>query len=173
MISGHNGMQKTYDLTERVLPQTINTVEPAPIEFDEYLIKTYLRAYGFTILKQITQLRTGSIKRNVNEVLQSMLEEETISQVHVEGLPPVFIQNDLLAKAFDLSNSQVRLLSPFDNSVIHRDRVKQIFNFDFRLECYTPKEKDNMGISVYLSCLEITLSEGLIVKLTEKIKNLN
>lgn len=145
MISGRNGMQKTYDLTDRVLPQTVNTIEPAPIEFAEYLIKTYLRAYGFTTLKQIAHLRTGNVKRNVNEVLQSMLEEGTISQVHVEGLSPVFIQNDLLDKAFDLSNSQVRLLSPFDNSVIHRDRVKQIFNFDFRLECYTPKEKRQYG----------------------------
>lgn len=29
--------------------------------------------------------------------------------------------------------------------IIHRERIKQIFDFDFKLECYTPKEKRKYG----------------------------
>ncbi|MDR6528632.1 uncharacterized protein YcaQ [Chryseobacterium rhizosphaerae] len=159
MICGRSGMQKMYDLTERVLPKNISTAEPAPIEFAEYLIKTYLRAYGFTTVKQITHLRTGNVlKANVNKALQSMMEEGTLSKVDVEGLPPVFIQNNLLEKTFNSTPSHVRLLSPFDNSIIHRDRIKQIFNFDFRLECYTPKEKRQYGYF----CLPILFGDQFI-----------
>lgn len=146
MISGRRGMQKTYDLTERVLPSSINTTLPTPLEFAEYLVKTNLRAYGFTTLKQITHLRKGdALKKNVNLVLQSLLEKGEIQKISIEGLSSVFIQNDLLEKSDGITGSGVRLLSPFDNSIIHRDRVKQIFDFDFRLECYVPKEKRQYG----------------------------
>lgn len=145
MISGRSGMQKTYDLTERVLPANLNTAAPTPLEFADYLVKTNLRAYGFTTLKQITHLRTGNeLKKNVNEVLKAMLEERSIHQVNIEGLPALFVQNNLLEKTFE-DSANLRLLSPFDNSIIHRDRIKQIFDFDFRLECYTTKEKRQYG----------------------------
>lgn len=146
MISGRSGMQKTYDLTEKVLPSSVNVTEPTPFEFAEYLVKTALRAYGFTSLKQITHLRKGEVLKNsVNQVLQSLLEKGEIQKISVEGIPSVFIQSDLLEKYEDIAGSGVRLLSPFDNSIIHRDRVKQFFGFDFRLECYVPKEKRQYG----------------------------
>ncbi|WP_160139591.1 winged helix-turn-helix domain-containing protein [Chryseobacterium sp. c4a] len=146
MISGRSGMQKTYDLTERVLPSSINTTEPTPIELAEYLVRTALRAYGFTTLKQITYLRKGeALKKNVNLVLQSLLEKGEIHQISIEGLPAVFIRSDIFEKSFESAKSDIRLLSPFDNAVIHRDRIKQVFDFDFRLECYVPKEKRQYG----------------------------
>lgn len=159
MISGRSGMQKTYDLAERVLPSSTNTSEPTPLEFAEYLVKTNLRAYGFTTLKQITHLRKGNaLKTNVNKVLQMMLEEDTISKVTSEGGSSVFVQNEILEKTFDQASSSVWLLSPFDNSIIHRDRIKQIFDFDFRLECYTPKEKRQYGYF----CLPILFGDQFI-----------
>ncbi len=152
-------MQKTYDLAERVLPSSTNTSEPTPLEFAEYLVKTNLRAYGFTTLKQITHLRKGNaLKTNVNKVLQMMLEEDTISKVTSEGGSSVFVQNEILEKTFDQASSSVWLLSPFDNSIIHRDRIKQIFDFDFRLECYTPKEKRQYGYF----CLPILFGDQFI-----------
>lgn len=159
MICGRTGMQKTYDITERVLPKNIDTTEPSPIEFTKYLVKTYLRAYGFTTVKQITHLKTGkTLRKNVNEILESMLQEGTIQKLYIEGMPSVFIQSDLTEKAFRKSASNIRLLSPFDNSIIHRDRIKQFFDFDFRLECYTPKEKRQYGYF----CLPILFGDMFI-----------
>lgn len=159
MISGRSGMQKTYDLAERVLPSSTDTTEPTPLELAEYLVKTNLRAYGFTTLKQITHLRKGNeLKKNVNQVLQTMQEDGVISQVKIEGLSSAFVQNNIFEKTFDLKDSNIRLLSPFDNSIIHRDRIKQIFDFDFRLECYTPKEKRQYGYF----CLPILFRDQFI-----------
>ncbi|RLJ33170.1 hypothetical protein CLU97_2646 [Chryseobacterium sp. 7] len=159
MISGRSGMQKTYDLAERVLPSSIDTTEPTSLELAEYLVKTNLRAYGFTTLKQITHLRKGNdLKKNVTQVLQAMLEEGSISQVKIEGLSSAFVQNDVFEKTFNLKNSNIWLLSPFDNAIIHRDRIKQVFDFDFRLECYTPKEKRQYGYF----CLPILFGDQFI-----------
>jgi len=87
-----------------------------------------------------------------------MLEEDTISKVTSEGGSSVFVQNEILEKTFDQASSSVWLLSPFDNSIIHRDRIKQIFDLDFRLECYTPKEKRQYGYF----CLPILFGDQFI-----------
>jgi uncharacterized protein YcaQ len=159
MISRRNGMQKTYDLTENVLPKSINTTLPTDLEFAEYLVKTYLNAYGFTTVKQITHLKTGElIRRNVDEVLKSMLQARTIQLINIENRPPVFVYKDLLEKSLNRTASSIRLLSPFDNSIIHRDRVKQFFDFDYKIECYTPKEKRQFGYF----CLPILFGDTFI-----------
>jgi len=146
MICERNGMQKRYDLTERVLPASVDTSAPSPLEFAEYLVKTYLRAYGFTTVKQITHLKTGTVlRKNVEEVLHSMLKENTVQRLESKEFPTVFIQSNLLDKPIQDNDLSVRLLSPFDNSIIHRDRVTQFFGFDYRLECYLPKEKRTYG----------------------------
>ncbi|MGS2763021.1 winged helix-turn-helix domain-containing protein [Sinomicrobium sp. M5D2P9] len=159
MICGRNGMEKIYDLTERVLPNTINTTEPDPLEFAEYLIKTYLRAYGITTVKQITHLKTGkALRKNVELVLQSMLEAKTVQQVNIDGLPTIFVLPELFENKIKKPSPDIRLLSPFDNSVIHRERAEQLFNFTYRLECYTPKEKRQYGYF----CLPILFGDEFI-----------
>ena len=159
MISSRNGMQKTYDLTENVLPKSINTTLPTDIEFAEYLVKTYLNAYGFTTVKQIIHLKTGElIRKNVDKVLKSMLQEGTIKQVNIENLPSVFVNKNLLEKPLNKTNSSIRILSPFDNSIIHRDRMKHFFEFDYKIECYTPKEKRQFGYF----CLPILFGDTFI-----------
>lgn len=146
MVSGRDGMEKKYDLTERVLPGTVNTTEPDPLEYAEYLVDTHLRAYGHTTVKQITHLRKGKLlKNNVEQVLQTLLEEEAVQEVDLPGMPLLYVRHALLEQKVKQPSPQVRILSPFDNAVIHRDRVAQLFQFDFRLECYVPKEKRQFG----------------------------
>jgi len=147
MICERNGMQKKYDLTERVLPASVDTSAPSPLEFAEYLVKTYLRAYGFTTVKQVTHLKKGAVlRKNVEEVLHSMLKENTVQRLESKEFPNVFIQSNLLDKPIQDNDLSVRLLSPFDNAIIHRDRVTQFFGFDYRLECYLPKEKQKIRL---------------------------
>ncbi|UZR98442.1 winged helix-turn-helix domain-containing protein [Chondrinema litorale] len=159
MICGRNGMEKIYDLTERVLPSTIDTTEPSPMEFADYLVNTYLRAYGFTTVKQITHLKAGRIlRKNVEQVLLNMIEQHTVQEVKIDGLPTIFALSTLLENKVKKSSSHIHLLSPFDNSIIHRDRAEQLFNFDYKIECYLPKEKRQYGYF----CLPILFGDEFI-----------
>ena len=43
------------------------------------------------------------------------------------------------------TKKQFNILSPFDNVLIQRKRVKEIFDFDYLLECYVPEAKRKVG----------------------------
>ena len=50
--------------------------------------------------------------------------------------------------AFDqlpLANSQTLILSPFDNLVIQRQKLKDLFDYDYQIECYVPAKKRKFG----------------------------
>jgi uncharacterized protein YcaQ len=53
MVVEPRGFQKVYDLTERVLPNNIDTTAPSANEFARYLIRGYLRVNGFASAQQI------------------------------------------------------------------------------------------------------------------------
>lgn len=159
MVCGRDGMQKKYDLTERVLPDSVNTSEPSPLEYAEYLVDTHLRAYGLTTINQITHLKTGrALKKNVEQVLRSMAEAGTVQQIHLEGQADIYADPELMNSSLRKTSSEVRLLSPFDNSVIHRDRLESLFDFQYRLECYTPKPKRQYGYF----CLPVLFGDKFI-----------
>jgi len=146
MISGRDGMEKIYDITERVLPDHINTRKPSLLEFAEYLINVSMKANGLTTLKLLTHLRPGSsLSKALNRVLCQKVEEGVMIECPIEGMPMVYTTQSILDKKLSRPNKNVRILSPFDNAIIHRDKVKQIFDFEYRLECYTSKEKRKFG----------------------------
>jgi len=53
---------------------------------------------------------------------------------------------DLLSKP--LARNKLKILSPFDNLLIQRKRMKALFGFDYVIECYLPEAKRQYG---YLS----------------------
>lgn len=158
LIAGRNGMHKIYDIRERVLPAHIDMTTPSTLELATYLVETHLRAYGVTTLKQILHLRTGTLlKKNVEEVLHTMVLAGQIQQIDINGAH-LFIQDHVLEKDYSKRPMNTHILSPFDNSIIHRERTKHLFNFDFRLECYLPKEKRLFGYF----CLPIVFGNSFI-----------
>ena len=42
-------------------------------------------------------------------------------------------------------SNRLLILSPFDNSVIQRDRLKALFDYDYQIECYVPEPKRQYG----------------------------
>ena len=65
---------------------------------------------------------------------------------------------------FRATAPRVRLLSPFDNLVISRSRLKQRFDFDYTLECYVPKDKRRHGYFV----MPILFGENIVGRLDPK-----
>lgn len=138
------GFQKVYDLTERVLPSSIDHTMPSDAEVARHLILQGLRSHGLVQLQELTYLRS-ELKDHIKEQIQAMQDENTLQTISVNK-QLYFTTNELLAQLNQpLSRQQVKLLSPFDNLVIQRKRIKQLFDFDYRIECYLPAIKRQYG----------------------------
>jgi uncharacterized protein YcaQ len=90
-------------------------------------------------------------KKVILFLLQEMVKSGTLHEVTVEGWaePAVFVpENEKLlmsAAARKLKANYTTLLSPFDPLTWDRERARQLFNFDFTIQCYTPAAKRQYG----------------------------
>ena len=158
MIVGREGFQKRYDLTERVLPDGINTKIPDAAEEAKHLIDTTLRAHGFANLKSVTYLRKGKeLRAAVRETIEHYLETGEVVEVQSPEGHHFYMDAALLSSTSNPAR-QLRLLSPFDNLVIQRARGREIFDFDYQIECYVPAAKRQHGYF----CLPVLYKDNLV-----------
>ena len=169
MIAERKGFQKVYDLTERVLLSEIDTKIPTNEEYATHLIKNTLQAHGFASVKEIAYLRKG-MSAHVLNALNKMLKENEIVEVHVErtkekqySFPETYNLKQSNPKQQNIETA-VSLLSPFDNTVIMRNRLKNIFDFDYGVECYLPEHKRKFGYF----CLPVLYGNNFIGRLDPK-----
>ena len=148
MICERNGMEKVYDLAERCLPQDIDLSIPTLREYAIYLLETTLRAHGVFTLKQLLHLRTGKPLQNMmREVLNEYIDAGIINAISNAEKTIIYADTKVLELEETRleTDPQIKILSPFDNLVIHRERLNLLFNFDYRIECYTPAAKRVFG----------------------------
>jgi uncharacterized protein YcaQ len=160
MAAGRKGFQKVYDLTERVLPEWVDTSMPTAKEYAEYLVKKAIRSSGIVAAEEIGYMRSHA-KTPVAKLLVEKLQEGILIPVEIKGIDkqryyttPENLGTAPLAK----SKNQVKILSPFDNIVIQRRRLKRIFDFDYTIECYLPEAKRVYGYF----CLPVLVNNGFI-----------
>ena len=159
MVSGREGFQKVYDLTERVLPDNIDSSMPGMDEFASHLIDTTLRAHGFATLASMTYLRKGrSLRDAVKQQLQQRLETNLLTTINLGNNNTLYIDPEYLETRAPHSSAQVHFLSPFDNAVIQRQRGREIFGFDYQIECYVPQPLRKYGYF----CLPILHRDRLV-----------
>jgi len=163
MIPYRNNFHKVYDLTERVLPDSVNTVEPNESEFCQHLIGNFLEAQGFGQLKEISYLRKG-MGAAIRQTADEMLEEELICKVEINKKLYLTTKKFLERTANPFPRSSFRILSPFDNAIIQRKRIDELFKFDYQIECYVKKENRKFGYF----CLPLLHQNNLIGRLDAK-----
>lgn len=162
MVSHRNGFQKVYDLPERVLPEDLNTTLPPTNELASHLIETQLRAHGSVTYAMITYLRKGNaLRAAVREELRARTDAGELSKWQLKGNKLLYVSNERLESKTPPARPQVRILSPFDNAVIHRDRVSTLFDFNYQIECYVPEAKRQYGYF----CLPILYRDRLVGRL--------
>lgn len=149
MISERKSFQKVYDLTERVLPNNIDTTIPTYEELCEHLIMNSINANGFASQKEMFYQRRGDSKIFLN-VLNRLVEEKKIIPITIGGIEEKYYTTKGSLKILKNKNYEkdVHILSPFDNLVIQRKRLKTLFNFDYVIECYVPAPKRKFGYYV-------------------------
>ncbi len=169
MIVRRENFQRVYDFRERVLPDW-NDSQAVPIDavWREFIQRT-IKVLGIATQRWIADYyRIG--KRVVPAHLAALLEEGVVHKVQIEGWDaPAYVHRDnedLIQKTVSgkLQPQLTTILSPFDPLVWHRERAEDLFNFEYRIECYTPAAKRVYG---YFS-LPILHQDALVGRLDAK-----
>lgn len=157
MICERNGMEKVYDLTERCLSENIDLSMPTLYEYAQYLFNNTLRAHGAFTWKQLVHLKKNDLKETMRVVLKEHIDAGVVSAIKLENGQTLYV--DVAAMEQKVSTDfGLKILSPFDNSLIHRDRLASLFEFDYRIECYVPAAKRVYGYF----CLPILYQDELV-----------
>jgi uncharacterized protein YcaQ len=150
MIARRHNFQRIYDLRERVLPSWDDSHLLSAQEALRALVLKAVRALGITKARWVSDYFRTS-KRETSATTQALADEGQLVRAEVAGWDDVaYIHPDnrkLIEQATRGSLEPVltTLLSPFDPLVWDRGRAREMFDFDYRLECYTPAPKRRYG----------------------------
>lgn len=147
MIAERKGFQKVYDLPERILAPTVDTSMPSSQELLAHLVLKFVAANGLATPVQISYLRKG-LHSKVRSVCNQLVEDGKLIQVTVGEQDYLALAGFAALLQQPLSRQKIKILSPFDNLLIQRDRTKTLFNFDYQLECYVTAAKRRYGYFV-------------------------
>lgn len=173
MVCGRRGNDKLYTLTERLLPQHLReqlpeeALEPSDqallrpwsmpnVHHDTHqpwrgmLMNRYMHAYG---LADLGDFRFGWQQWPVSErrqAVERLCQEGKLVPVTIEGVRrkyyavPQFAA--LLAQARDWTvRPEVRFIAPLDQLLWRRERVRDLFHFNYTSEVYVPEPKRTFG----------------------------
>jgi uncharacterized protein YcaQ len=148
MIARRQNFHRVYDLAERVLPDWDDSRMPSMLEVRREFVLRAVRALGLARAAWIPDYHRT---RAPHLDPQQLADEGLLLRARVAGWSaPVFVHPEhagLLdaAAAGTLRPTVTSLLSPFDPIVWDRKRALELFDFEYRLECYTPAAKRRYG----------------------------
>jgi uncharacterized protein YcaQ len=146
MIARRQSFQRVYDLRTRVLPDWEDGPEAANVPTNEEVLQSLtlkaVQVLGVALAAWVPDYFRLPKKGNLQR-LEALADEGHLHRVEIEELPgPAYLH----PTAEDVGQSKnTALLSPFDPLVWDRQRLKDLFNFDYTIECYTPAAKRRFG----------------------------
>ena len=137
---------RIYDTPERVLPGDVLNA-PTPSEHDarkQLLVRSAI-AQGVATASDLADYYRQK-PTTVKPLITELVEEGELRTVAVDG----WTEKAFIHRAAKLPKQlhATALLSPFDSLVWCRPRNERLFNFHYRIEIYTPKEKRKFGYYV-------------------------
>ncbi|HAN9809103.1 TPA: winged helix-turn-helix domain-containing protein [Escherichia coli] len=153
MVIERRNFQRVYDLTHRVMPDWDDERDlVSQTEAEIIMLDNSARSLG--IFREQWLADYYRLKRPALAAWrEARAEQQQIIAVHVEKLGNLWLHADLLpllerALTGKLTATHSAVLSPFDPVVWDRKRAEQLFDFSYRLECYTPAPKRQYGYFV-------------------------
>ena len=152
MVIERRNFQRVYDLTHRVMPDWDDERDlVSQTEAEIIMLDNSARSLG--IFREQWLADYYRLKRPALAAWrEARAEQQQIIAVHVEKLGNLWLHADLplleRALAGKLTATHSAVLSPFDPVVWDRKRAEQLFDFSYRLECYTPAPKRQYGYFV-------------------------
>jgi uncharacterized protein len=141
-----NDFARLYDLIERIVPADVLAVAPVP-EDDarRQLLLLAARSLGVGTLPDLCDYYRLSAAK-CRQLVADLVADGSLVAAEVDGWnKPAFLHPDAAAPRRVTGRA---LLSPFDSLVWFRDRTERLFDFNYRIEIYTPKPKRIFGYYV-------------------------
>jgi hypothetical protein len=166
MIARRRTFQRVYDLRARLLPGWDDGPDqanvPAREEVLRHLTLQAVRCLGAARAAWVPDYfrlpKTGNLPR-----LEALAEEGLLLRVEIEDFPgPAYLDPQAAAAR---PATLTTLLSPFDPLVWDRQRLKDLFDFDYTIEVYTPAARRSFG---YFT-LPILHGEAIVGRLDPKV----
>jgi uncharacterized protein len=148
-VHSRRHFHKRFDLAERMMPEAVAQEALTPEAFSRWHLRQSLHAMGAAsesdLRMYLTYPRTAARERR--QALRAAVASGEIIEVEVRdarGLWLVLAEDLPALAAADRKRRPAigaTLLSPFDSFLWHRERTRQLFGYDYRLEVYTPGPK--------------------------------
>ena len=152
LIAYRKNFQKFYDLSERVLPSGINIEPLGKDELADYLVQTVCSSLGIVSYEELRHYIGMGVfrslwknnKKTVLNFLQNEVEEDKLIEINIENQETkhfILKEHESELNNLDINldqNLPVKFLTPFDNAIRDRDLPLRLWNFDYKIECYTP-----------------------------------
>jgi uncharacterized protein YcaQ len=150
MVRKRHNFQRIYDLRERVLADVEELPAIALAEAHDQFVLNTIQALGVTKAEWIADYFRLS-KTDARAALKRLEKQDRLMTVEVEGWNvPGYIHPDNrkrveAAAKGEIPRSKTTFLSPFDPLVWDRKRALDLFNFDYKIEVYTPAPRRKYG----------------------------
>ncbi|MEI7555112.1 crosslink repair DNA glycosylase YcaQ family protein [Candidatus Chlorohelix sp.] len=150
MIAKRSNFHRVYELRERVLPEWEDSSTPDYAEVIERLVLKAVQALGITHPRWIADYFRLK-KKEIPPLLERLVSENRLELIEIEGWDSSgYYHSDnqpLIEQAAkgSLEATHTTLLSPFDPLVWDRNRARELFDFNYTIECYTPASKRQYG----------------------------
>ncbi|WP_396659398.1 winged helix-turn-helix domain-containing protein [Microbacterium sp.] len=147
-IAGRRGFERRYGLAEHVIPAEV-LANPVPRdEAVRELVRRAARAYGVATASDLADYWRLRDRPAVTAAIGDLVDAGELAPVTVEG----WTSGGRPAKAWLHRDARVprrvdatAILTPFDPVVWFRDRAERLFEFEYRIEIYTPAPKRRFG----------------------------
>lgn len=155
VVRRRDKFQRIYDLPERVFPDWHTIERPTPEEEQRVLTLRAADAMGIVLPRWLNDyFRTkwgvrGHHGQKPADVLRGLAASGELIPVKVQELGEGYVSSRQACLLDDVLHGaaarRTTLLSPFDNLIWDRKRTMDLFDFDYRFECYTPAHKRIYG----------------------------
>ena len=147
--AGRQGFNRRYALPEQVWPKS---VFEAMESVDAHESKKVLLTRAADVLTVATAKDLADYPRlgrsTIGQLMRDLEEDGTLTPAKVEGWSDTAYLSKRAIAELEIAppgTNPTTILSPFDPTVWFRDRAQRLFDFEYKIEIYTPKEKRTYG----------------------------
>lgn len=157
VVARQPDMARVFDLPERWIPAEIHARRIERDQAHRELLHRAASACGIATLADLAdyyRLTPAHCRPRVDDLVRA----GQLREVEVEGWrEPAYLH---VGAVLPRRGAARTLLSPFDPLIFYRPRIQRLFDFNYRIEIYTPEAKRKYGYYV----LPFLLGESLVAR---------